>query len=178
MEATNPSPQPFEVGVGSTQLICETSFQVKPPLSKIIREEYTAEITDATVFNDKVLFTGKAEHMIYYLHAHGKKSNNDNKQEGDSNRSSDEEPADEFKVFDGSGALVDSSRGIVHFHQQVFEFTGTTEIKGVVPTDVVVGTAKVSEYDNFTAIAADESGVVSGGKKIFKINVDLSATRN
>lgn len=177
MESTKQAEQRAVVGTGSTQLLCETSIQLKPPMSRIIREEYTAEITDNTVFNGKVLFKGKAEHMLYYLHVHGKKANNEQKEGGESNRDSDVETEDEFKVFDGEGALVDSSRGIVHFHQQFFEFTGTAEIKDVIPTDVVTGTARVAEYDDFTASVVDDNGVISGGKQMFKIDVALTATR-
>lgn len=171
MESTKQAGQ--RAVVGSTQLPCETYIQLKPPMSMIIREKYTAEITDNTVFKEKALFKGKVEHMIYYLHVHGKKANNEQKEDGESNRDSDAETVDEFKVYDGEGTLVDTLRGIVHFHQQFFEFTGTADITGVVPNDVVTGTANIT-YDPFIATVVDDNGLISGGEQKFYIDVTLT----
>jgi hypothetical protein len=180
MEMTRTPEQGRAIGDGKTQLLCETYIAVKPPMSKIISEEYAAEITDYTVFPDEVLVKGTVEHTFYYLHPHGKKANNEQAEEGN-NRDSEatnEEKIDAFKMLNGWGSLVDSSSGIIHFHQQVFEFTGTVPIKDVIATDIVTGNAEVKNYDVFDVIEKQDNGLISGGKQTFKIDVALTATRS
>jgi hypothetical protein len=180
MEMTKTPEQGRAVGDGKAQLLCETYIAIKPPMSKIISESYTAEITDYTVFADEVLVKGTVEHTFYYLHPHGKKTTAD-QEDGGNNRNSaatSEQKIDEFKLLNGWGSLVDSSSGIIHFHQQVFEFTGTVAIKDVIVTDVVTGSAHVKNYDVFDATEVEDNGLISGGKQTFKIDVALSATRS
>ncbi|GMA97860.1 SPOCS domain-containing protein [Pelosinus sp. IPA-1] len=180
MEIINPTELRQVVGNGTAQLLCETYIKIKPPMSKIIRELFTAEITDYTVFNDKVLVKGAVEHTFYYLHPHGKKSQDEQNEEGKKDRDSEasEEKTDEFKCLDGWGSLVECYGGIVHFHQQLFEFTGPVAIPGVIPGDVITGTAQVTDYDYFAACEIEPNGLISGGTQTFKIDVTLKATRD
>lgn len=182
METTKPSEQRVAVGDGKTQLLCETYIKIKPPMSEIIKETYSAEITDYTVFNDQVLVKGIIDHTFYYQHPHGIKAqddeNGDNgKVRGSNSGEYQEEKVDEFKCLDGWGNLVNFYGGIVHFHRQFFEFTGNVEIVGVIPGDVCTGTAQITHFDLFEATELEDTGLISGGLQTFKIDVALTATR-
>jgi hypothetical protein len=180
MEMTTTSEQGRAVGEGKAQLLCETYIAVKPPMSKIISESYKAEIVDYTVFADEVLVKGTVDHTFYYLHPHGKKvvADQDNGSNNRDSTATGDEKTDEFKLLNGWGSLVDSSNGIIHFHQQIFEFTGTVAIKDVIATDIVTGSANVKNYDVFDATVIADNGLISGGKQTFKIDVALLATRS
>jgi DNA mismatch repair ATPase MutL len=251
------------VGKGRTQLLFETSFNVNPPMSKIIGESYDVEITDYTVFNDRVLIKGTVEKTLYYKHPHGKKGQNDeadskkdNNEEADNNEeqsdkkdeeskddsatselkksfhffskkrknarkeevnnkeekseknkeqkseknkeqksekkdsesknnsgiSESAEKTDEFKCLNGWGQVLDSSNGIVHFNQQVSEFSGTVEIPGVMPGDYChVELVEASNCDPFVAAAAasgnNNGGLIEAGTQLFALDVVLVAAR-
>ena len=192
------------VGEGKTQLLCETYVNIKPPMSRIIRESYNVEVSDYTVLNDKVLVKGTVEKTFYYQHPHGKKSQSDQnkdgdnkednkgdnpqgeaKKEGENNESTKKEDKnnestkpDEFKCLNSWGELVDSYAGIVHFNHQVFAFTGTVDIPGVLPGDECTVEAAVNEYAPFAAIGAENNDLIKEGTHAFKIDIALKATRN
>ncbi len=194
METTNSNAPRQAIGEGSTQLLCETFVVIKPPMSKIIKEVYDVEVTDFTLFNDKVIFMGTVEKTFYYNHPH---LNNNKRGSSDSDSDSSDngdELTDEFKCLDGWGQLDDYYGGIVHFHNQIFQFKGTVEIPGVVPGDSIeVVRAEVAESHPFEAVAlasdddddddddnndpVDENGLIHAGRQMFKINVVLCATR-
>lgn len=254
MENTQSLEKMHIVGKGRTQLLFETSFNVKPPMSKIIGESYDVEITDYNVFNDRVLIKGTVEKTLYYKHPHGKKgqnnkadNNNDNNKKADNNEkefeknndesqddsttseskksfhlfskkrkntrkeevnnkeekseknkeqasnkkdeesknssaASDSEKTDEFKCLNGWGQVLDSSNGIVHFNQQVSEFSGTVEIPGIMPGDYCqVELVEASNCDSFIAAAVDSgnnNGLIEAGTQLFAIDVVLVAARS
>lgn len=172
------------IGEGSTQLLCETFVNIKPPMSNMTKELYDVEITDYTLFNDKVIFIGNAKKTFYYNHPHFSRksshSKSSNKKESSSSASStSDKQSDEFKCLDGWGQLVDSYGGTTHFHNQFFEFKGTVVIPGVMPGDSVeVEKAEIIECHPFEATSIDEdNGLIHAGRQMFKINVVLKATR-
>ena len=61
------------VGEGSTQLYCETHFNIDPPLKKVLEQRFEVVITEYTVFVDKVMFKGFVEKSLIYKHPHLKK---------------------------------------------------------------------------------------------------------
>lgn len=72
------------VGQGKTQLLCETRFSVKPAMSRVLGELYDVEITDYTVFIDRVLVKGIVEKSFFYKHPHlGKRNSNKNDEKKD-----------------------------------------------------------------------------------------------
>jgi len=242
--ATTQCEQVQVVGEGRTQLLFETVFKIKPPMSKPLGESYDVQITDQTIFNDRVLIKGTVEKTLYYQHPHGKKGNSnqkgDNNQKGDQSDNNEEENKNvsstsaskktfrflgkknknsqnkdqsdnkeeesknnsstsaECKCLNGSGQVVDSSNGIVHFIQQVSEFTGTVEIPGITPSDFIhVRLAEVTDYDPVVAMDMENTdsensekgtteqgntekknnGLIYAGKQMFKIDIVLVATR-
>ncbi len=79
------------VGQGRTQLLCETSFSVKPAMSRVLGELYDVEITDYTVFIDKVLVKGIVEKSFFYKHPHlGKRNGNRDDGKKDDGKKGDE----------------------------------------------------------------------------------------
>ena len=191
MVDTNPTGPRQLIGEGKIQLLCETYVNVKPPMSRIIRESYNVEVSDYTVLNDQVLVKGIVEKTFYYQHPHGKKGKNNQNEDSDNkedksqeenkkeDKSSESTKPDEFKCLNSWGQLVDSYAGIVHFNHQVFEFTGTVEIPGVLPGDVcTVEMAAVNEYGSFVALGAENNDLIKEGTHPFKIDVALKATRN
>lgn len=159
---------------GSTQLLCETYMTCKPPMSTIIAEGWTAKITDTTVFTGKVVVKGQVEHTFQYLHPHGKKASNEQEENNRESESSDAEKTDTLNVLEGGLVeLLDVSSGIIHFHQQVFEFTGTVTMD-VQEGAAVTGVATVKEYDAFEATETEDTGLISGGEQTFKIDITLS----
>jgi hypothetical protein len=187
------------VGQGKTQLLCETYINIKPPMSQIIRETYNVAVADYTVFADQVVVKGTVEKTIYYLHPHGKKASNDQEEDDASKDSKDENgkdddksgegkekeesqdqsaPPDEFKCLNSWGQLLDSYGGIVHFNQQIFEFMGTVAIAAVVPGDTcTVDLAEVKDYETFVPTTIENTGLISGGTQVFKIDIAVTATR-
>lgn len=99
----------FLVGQGSSQLLFETRFNVKPPMSHVIGEKFDVEIKEYTVFADKVLVKGIVEKSFFYKHPHvGKKADRkkdegqkeggkeDKKEEDRGNRKSDVRTFNDF----------------------------------------------------------------------------------
>lgn len=276
METARPIEKMKVVGKGSTQLLFETSFDVKPPMSNPIGESYDVAITEYTALNDRVLIKGTVEKTLYYKHQHGKKgqdsakknannggdsqnnehSDNDNSDDNNTEETGNDDSAtakksfrflyklrknsrkekannqkktgenknqqsgnnktqnkdknnncnknksknnatksaaektDELKCLSGSGQLVDSAHGIVHFHQQVLQFAGTVEIPGVRPGDSFeVERAEGRSFEAFTAIAAESennnsgnssnnNGLIEAATHKFVVDIVLTAKRN
>lgn len=239
------------VGRGSTQLLFETSFNVKPAMSTSVGESYEVAINGYTAYNDRVLFTGTLNKTLYYKHPHGKKGNNSNRneetdknndqsesrQDNSSNKSTSSTQAlsflskikrtsrkgktnqqkeastenaehtsdnknqqkknekteqtssesNELTCLSGSGQIVDSANGIVHFHQQALEFSGTVDIPGVRPGDAIrVEHAGGSTFEPYVAKAAESENnsgtennteLIEAATHTFAVNVVLVATR-
>jgi len=242
------------VGKGSTQLLFETSFDVKPPMSTAIGESYEVEITDFKVFSDRVLFKGTVDKTLYYKHPHGKKgkegntnqkddkdkkdendkkddkkddqsqnqqenscddsaesksckflskikkhsrkgkknqqkeksSEKDNHKSGDKDQQTEKSEqksseSNELTCLSGSGQLIDSAYGIVHFRQQVLEFAGTVEIPGVRPGDTIdVERAEGSTFEPLGSTASGNTifGLIDKITQAFAVDVVLVATRS
>ena len=170
---------PTAVGKGSTQLLSETYIKLKPPMLKILNETWDAKVTDYTVLGEDVLVKGLVEHTFHYLHPHGKKSQSEQKEDGNKRESEQAEQTDEFKVLNGWGGLVEFSSGIIHFHQQVFEFKGTVSLggSGLMASDTITPVAKITDFDVFNAADIADNGLINGGSQTFKIDISLVATR-
>lgn len=275
MKCTQPREAMQVVGKGSTQLLFETSFDVKPPMSTAIGESYEVEITDFKVFCDRVLFKGTVDKTLYYKHPHGKKGKecNTNKEEDkdkkdekdkkdDNCKKDDKDKKDnkckkddkkddqskhqqenscddsatstksckflskikkysrkgktnqqkekssekdnhkcddkdhqnetdkserkssesnELTCLSGSGQLIDSAHGIVHFRQQVLEFAGTVGIPGVRPGDTIhVERAEGSTFEPFVSTVSEDTicGLIDKTTQAFAVDVVLVATRS
>jgi len=237
MKITQPMKARYVVGRGSTQLLFESSFDVKPPMSTTVGESYEVEVTNYTAFNDRVLIKGTLNKTLYYKHPHGQKGNTSNsdkeaeKQQENSNtdsttsttsqkflskikrrkgknsqqkeqaeetskqKSSDknqqnkneqseqnDSASNQLACLCGSGQIVESTHGIVHFHQQALEFSGTVEIPGVKPGDSIhVTRVEGSTFEPLvTAAAANENnnGLINAATHTFAVDVELVATRS
>lgn len=58
------------VGEENVSLLCETRFEIKPPLSEVIGENYKVQVLDCLGFYDKVLVKGIVEKTLMYKHRH------------------------------------------------------------------------------------------------------------
>lgn len=85
MISASPSRNERVVGEGITQLLFESRFKVKPSMSKVLGEKFDVEITDYTVFFDKVLVKGIVEQTVFYMHPHLGKKEDNNKKDGSKN---------------------------------------------------------------------------------------------
>jgi len=255
MVTTEPFEQMQVVGKGRTQLLFETTFKIKPPMSKLITEAYDVEITDYTVLTDRVQIKGTVEKTFYYQHPHlGKKGKNsqknesnnkeeqsqkkeagsrndsatseydatvqflskfekkskkhnkeDNSQKKEAENKNDSVTPDDLKCITGSGKVVNSYNGIVHFFHQVFDFSGNVEIPGVMPGDYCqIELAEARDYGTFVPVEDDnttsdntksdntmndstisdntkseeKNGLIKEGRQMFQIEVVLTAVRS
>jgi len=165
---------------GTTQLLCETYIELKPPMSELLAETWVAEITDSSIYENGVLVTGQLTHTFQYLHPHGQKSNDDQQDQKDKKRANDTEQLERFSVLSGNGGgeLISSSKGIVHFHQQVLNFAGNIAMPSIGLSHVITGKAavQVAPVPVFVAHVIEDNGLVSGGKKTFKLDIAITAT--
>ena len=165
---------------GTTQLLCETYIELKPPMSELLAETWVAEITGSSIYENGVLVTGQLTHTFQYLHPHGQKSNDDQQDKNDKKRASSSEVIERFGILSGNGGgeLVTSSSGIVHFHQHVSNFTGNISMPSVELNHVIAGkaTVQVTPAPTFAATVIEDNGLISGGEKTFKIDLVITAT--
>ncbi|MCE5286455.1 MAG: hypothetical protein LLG02_11510 [Pelosinus sp.] len=161
---------------GKRTFTAESYMEFKPPMAQVITSSigWDYEFTKFIPSTDSVFFEITVNHFFQYLHPHGKKAQNEDQKEG-GNRQDDEkkETGDTLEVFDGSGELVDTSNGIIHFHQQQFVFRGAVDMTGVTTATKVKGLAVIDRQEpKFTNIEAN--GLISGGSQNFAVAVTIA----
>ena len=211
------------VGEGSTQLLCETYFNIDPPLTKVLEQRFEVVITDYTVFVDKVMFKGLVEKSLIYKHPHLKKKfdkmkdeNKDENKKDDSNKNEgrdagntcggkkDDEKKEGTDKADvkhdcekknaktkdsinkedlhcssqGWCIRLDSNDGIVHFYEEILQFTGIVKVCGVMPGDNChFVAAEVRDYEAIVPTETDKNGLVRAASQMFIITVEVNVTR-
>lgn len=168
MVATNPFEQGQVVGEGKTQLICETFFNVEPPMSKIIGESYEVQITDSTVFYDRVLVKGIVEKTFYYKHPHlGKKGVIPKKD--DSSKKEENKKNKETKQKDGFEDWWDLQSSESKTYKQTF---GEDSKKDSASTDETQKTAEFKSQNGWGRRAESFDGIVH----FYQQNLEFAGT--
>lgn len=163
---------------GSTQVVCEAITNVKPPMSKIVGEKFDARVTHYITFCDKVLVKGIIEKTVLYLHPHLHQQGYDQCQEDDRKYKDcqDECKKDIVNYKKFSCKKVDSYGGIVHFFEDVYEFTAVVSVPGVKVGDICmfdVFDVKVKDVSDFFALDCDKKGLVTKGKEFFLLDLRI-----
>jgi hypothetical protein len=121
------------------------------------------------------------------------KNGEDNQEQSQKNEQENKkgsENTDEFKCLNGWGQVLDSSHGIVHFYQQVSEFSSTVDIPGAMPGDSChIELAEVKNCEPFIATAAgsenneskdnnSNNSLITTGTQMFSLDIVVVAARN
>ncbi|WP_066637126.1 DUF3794 domain-containing protein [Desulfolucanica intricata] len=175
------------VSSGTAKVLCEMDCEIHPSMSRIIDERFDVNITDCTVFADKAMFRGIVEVSLIYKHPHLKKkredTNRDLTQKEDCSSPEDKKDNEDKKTKKKDRYnwynRVRNIHGIIHYYEETIEFTGIIEVPGAKPGDNYhVEKVEVKEYEAFKPTKKDHNNLITAGKQIFIINVELKITRN
>ncbi|MEG6522507.1 SPOCS domain-containing protein [Desulfotomaculum sp. 1211_IL3151] len=162
---------------GCTQVVCEAISHVKPPMSKIVGENFDAKVTHYITFCDKILVKGTIERTVLYLHPHHHKENQCCNQKGhNKNDCHDECKNNSINCKKFSCKQVDCYGGIVHFFENIYEFTAVVNVPGIRAGDICkfnVFDVKIKDVSDFFALDCDKNGLVTKGKEFFLLDIRI-----
>lgn len=159
---------------GCTQVVCESISNVKPPMSKIVGEKFDAKVTHYITFCDKVLVKGLIEKTVLYLHP---QLHHDHCQKDDGKNAKHKDCQDEcvnYKKF--SCKRVNSYGGMVHFFEDIYEFTAVVNVPGVRAGAICkfdVFDVKIKDVSDFFVMDCDKNGLVTKGKEFFLLDLRI-----
>ena len=101
----------------------------------------------------------------------------DSKKNGKCDDRKDDSKKDGVNIKTVSCKRVDSIEGIVHFLEDVFEFTAVIDVPGVRSGDICkfdVFDVKVKDVSDFIVLDRDKKGLVTKGKELFLLDIRVA----